>query len=164
MPLREFSDAHAQIELLSDLTDALQRRDKVGIERLTPELGSAFIYRYDEQQIADPRAAGQFLLAAITGRWLETARIAPVEENGKFIPSIVTAFSRDAIYAQLMVRITEGNPLRRCKRLKCETIFVPSRPAQEYCTSRCQNLAKRYRQLGKPKDEIERATTSLREE
>jgi hypothetical protein len=160
IPLHEFWGTRRTIEALSDLMDALQRGEEERMLALSLELGSGFIKGYEDHRISDAYADARFLLAAVTGRWLATARVAPVEEKGKFITSIVTAFSRDAVYAQLMAHITAGNPLRRCKRLKCEVIFVPSRPDKQFCSLKCQNLAKSYRQKGIPN--VERASTSLR--
>jgi hypothetical protein len=93
---------------------------------------------------------------------LESARIAPIEEKGQLFPVFATGFSRDAVFAQLLLKTVQSNPLYRCKRRDCDKIFVRSRMNKEYCSDHCQALTKRRRQLGKPTEEIERADTSLR--
>src|SRR5262249_32033515 len=125
------------------------------------DVGDYFITDYREAQDVEKEA--QFLLALGTGRMLESARVAPIEENGKHFAVIATGFSREAVFAQLMLRIIEGNPLRKCKRIDCPNVFSPGPHDKEYCQLKCQEINKRRRQLGKPKEEIERADISLME-
>jgi len=158
--LSEFWWTRDLAETLNDLRAALLRSDKQRAKALCPIVGEHFIHGYKPSAAVEREA--NFLLALGTGRMLESARIAPIEENGKLFPVIATGFSRDAVFAQLLLKTVQSNPLYRCKRSDCDKIFVRSRLNKEYCSDHCQALTKRRRQLGKPIEEIERADTSLR--
>jgi hypothetical protein len=151
-------------KLLNDLRDALLRSDVAALKKLCLALGNSFFRDRGKslyKEAPDPKKEAHFLLAMGTGRFLGSARVAPIEENGKIFPVISTAFSREAVFAELMRLIVAGNPLQYCLRKQCNNIFAPA-PKKRYCSNICQIRNKRARQLGKTKEETERSDTSLR--
>src|SRR6266496_4268235 len=76
----------------------------------------------------------------------------PVDFQGVIVPGAVTGCVLDAVFLRLMEHVSEGHLLRRCRNSRCRKAFIPDRTDQFYCGRTCQNLANRYRQLGKSID------------
>lgn len=110
---------------------------------------------------SDPLYYIQKLLGVVLASGLRHAAVSPIEVAGEMVPCVATVGILDSVYLRLLERITSGNPLRRCKNIRCGKTFIP-RGDQRYCSRDCQNLAGSYRQKGRSIDRQDDVLSAFR--
>jgi hypothetical protein len=123
--------------------------DATAISSLCKGIGEDYILNFDPGQYRFRDAMRYAVRAAISAECQEVAVILN-EDRGGLIPYLATSCVKDALYLQLLSKVAAKTPLCRCQR--CGRAFVAIRKTKRYCNEKCQNMAKRYRQLGKPSD------------
>jgi hypothetical protein len=149
-PLSEFWDCHETIESLLRIYLCLQEptdTNAASIIDACKNVGPKIVARFNLSKNCDPVQTGKRLfMAGVTGG-LRDVSLAMFENRGATVAGVSSAFACDALYVELLLRVTGGRASRECTR--CGELFQPSRDRQRYCTPTCQNLAKRYRQLAR---------------
>ncbi len=94
------------------------------------------------------------LLSYYVSQGLALVTLGVAAHLSKMLAVALAADVRSALYVGLLSHIVSGTKLRTCARTGCETLFVVRGP-KEYCSTRCQNLAKvtRYRKRRRLKHE-----------
>jgi len=90
-------------------------------------------------------AIGKAVLSADLSASLNTSASKPPRlllhnRDGEFIALTLCRTVRSALYVQLLTAIVSQKEHRRC--LYCGGYFTPKVKSQEYCKSKCQNIAK----------------------
>ena len=154
-----FQRDYETVDRLWQIAAAVRERDAVAAKSSLASFDLIEGAAEHAKDYPSPLHDAEQLVAAGIAIGLETARFAPVNFQGIMVPGAVTGFVLDAIYLQLMEQVTQGHQLRRCRNSRCQSdaslgpkAFIPDRSDQWYCSRKCQNLANRYRQLGKSID------------
>jgi|SRR5450432_1940 len=152
VPLDQFWETHADILELWTFADSLADRkmDAVREECKRRRPTSEFSGE------PDWLAVGKAVLSADLSSSLNLSSPRPPrlllhDRDGQFIALTLCRTMRSSLYVQLLTAIVSRKNHRQC--LNCGAYFTPRVESQNYCKSRCQNIAKVRRSRAK-KDEL----------
>src|ERR1700733_438191 len=160
VPLDQFWDTHKEIVGFWKLADFLAARnmDEVREECRRRRPTSHFT------GAPDWLAVGKAILCADLSASLNLSSPRPPrlllhERDGQFIALTLCPTVRSSLYVQLLTVVVSGKEHRQC--LLCGDYFTARVEAQEYCTSKCQNIAKERRSRAKKSKQEKRRRNNL---
>ncbi len=150
--ISSFWDRRGELEDLQGLWAIVQKGSagEKSVSQLCERIGSSHIVNFKPGDYETSEGAAHSAIRIAMTVQLANARTTLVEVNGELLPSLITSCVKDALFLHLWDNIARATPFLRCKR--CGKAFISTKSTKRYCTSKCQAMAKRYRQLGKPDD------------
>jgi predicted nucleic acid-binding Zn ribbon protein len=145
--LSSFWTERSEFEELQSLWAAV-RQGGGAVAALCESLGQQYIQNFNVSDYETVVIAARCAVSAAIAGQLENVRVALTDVGGNLVSTLIASSVKEALFIRLLQTISTGTPLSRCER--CGRAFFATKSTKRFCSDKCQAMAKRYRQLGKP--------------
>ena len=150
--LSSFWTERNEFEELQSLWAAVRQGDggqgDGAVAALCESLGQQYIQNFKVSDYETVTIAARCAVSAAIAGQLENVRVALTDVGGNLVSTLIASSVKEALFIRLLQTISTGTPLSRCER--CGRAFFATKSTKRFCSDKCQAMAKRYRQLGKP--------------
>lgn len=152
IPLDQFWDTHNDILQLWKFANALSAKKENAVREECERRRPTFEFMGETDWLAVGKAVlSADLSASLNASTAKPPRLLLHDRDGQFIALTLSRTVRSALYLQLLTAIVSVKEHRRC--LHCGQYFIPKVQTQNYCKSKCQNVAKVRRSREKKDNE-----------